>query len=457
MGRIFLSAGRGGFEGLERDVGIQVAGTTEAQEMILLRDWIVAELTARQVEVLPVPDELSAAQTIAWINERIQLGDVALEIHADALDPTAVRGATVFYISYNQIRKTQAEQLIFALLRRIPQLPNRGAKPDSATHLGQLAFCREITQPSLLLQVACLSHDDDRALLQSARRVIAAGIADGLINWLRSRLTEDTLIAALASPHTPLMFPPCKLLINQQPYGEQGIEVNGNPYIPIDLADCLGINLATASHIRRIRYRGIVYVKAIELRDFGIWLQWDSHDRTLAIRSLARLRLDALTPIMGRGQTSEVQMIMFLKANHEAALDTVPDLAKLYREEAQIEGVNHDIAFSQMCLETQFLRCSAVLPSDAYNFGGLGCVGGASEPMRFASARLGVRAHLQHLKAYACTEPLVQEQVDPRFPFVTRGVAPTIADLSGRWAADPQYGAKVLGILRRLYESAGLL
>ncbi|WP_448574176.1 hormogonium tapered terminus morphoprotein TftA [Trichothermofontia sp.] len=457
MGRIFLSAGRGGFEGLERDVGIQVAGTTEAQEMILLRDWIVAELTTRQAEVLAVPDELSAAQTIAWINERIQPGDVALEIHADTLDPTAVRGATVFYISQNQSRKTQAEQLIFALLRRVPQLPNRGAKPDSATNLGQLPFCRDIIQPSLLLQVACLSHADDRALLQSARRVIAAGIADGLVAWRRSLLTQEPMLSPATIPQTHLTFPPCKILINQQPYGEQGIDVYGNAYVPIDLADCLGIDLPTTPPVRRIRYRGIVYIKAIDLRDFGIWLQWDSADRTLAIRSLARLHLDELAPIMGRGQTSEVQLTMFLKANHESALAAVPDLAKLYREEALIEGVNHDIAFSQMCLETNFLRCSAGLPADAYNFGGLGSGGGASETLRFASARLGVRAHLQHLKAYACAEPLVQEQVDPRFRFITRGVAPTIAALSGRWSADPQYGAKVLGILRRLYESAGLL
>ncbi|WP_448563668.1 hormogonium tapered terminus morphoprotein TftA [Trichothermofontia sp.] len=455
MGRIFLSAGRGGFEGLERDVGVQVAGTTEAQEMILLRDWIVAELTARQVEVLAAPEELSAAQTIAWINDRIQLGDVALAIHADALDPTAVRGATAFYITDNAVRKQHAEKLIFALLRRVPQLPNRGAKPDSATNLGKLDFCREISQPSLLLQVGCLSHADDRALLQSSRRAIAAGIADGLVTWLRSHLTDDTLLAA--TTQTALIFPPCKMLINQQAYGEQGIEVNGNPYVPIDLADCLGVNLAAVPSVRRIRYRGIVYVKAIELREFGIWLEWEHQTRTLALRSIARLRLDDRTPIMGMGQTSEVQMTMFLKANHESALAAIPDIAKLYRGEAQIEGVNHDVAFSQMCLETNFLRGYAQMPVDTYNFGGLGRLGGEGEAMRFASARLGVRAHLQHLKAYACTEPLVQEQVDPRFPFITRGVAPTIAALSGRWSADPHYGAKVLGILRRLYESAGLL
>jgi hypothetical protein len=68
-----------------------------------------------------------------------------------------------------------------------------------------------------------------------------------------------------------------------------------------------------------------------------------------------------------------------------------------------------------------------------------------------------VRAHIQHLKAYASLEPLVQQEVDPRFRFVTRGVAPLVHQLSGRWSADLDYGTKITAILRRLYESANLL
>ncbi|MEH2168652.1 MAG: cell wall hydrolase, partial [Nostoc sp.] len=75
----------------------------------------------------------------------------------------------------------------------------------------------------------------------------------------------------------------------------------------------------------------------------------------------------------------------------------------------------------------------------------------------FPSARIGVRAHVQHLKAYASLEPLVQEVVDPRFRFVTRGIAPLIDQLSGRWSADLDYGTKISAMLKRLYESAGLL
>ena len=41
--QIFLSAGHGGLENGVKDVGAQVGGTTEAQEMIALRDLIVPE------------------------------------------------------------------------------------------------------------------------------------------------------------------------------------------------------------------------------------------------------------------------------------------------------------------------------------------------------------------------------------------------------------------------------
>lgn len=64
MGRIFISAAHGGREAGGIDLGAIAGGTTEAKEMILLRDLIVTELRARNLEILAVPDDLSAAQTI---------------------------------------------------------------------------------------------------------------------------------------------------------------------------------------------------------------------------------------------------------------------------------------------------------------------------------------------------------------------------------------------------------
>jgi N-acetylmuramoyl-L-alanine amidase len=450
MGRIFISAAHGGKEAGRTDPGSIAGGTNEAKEMILLRDLIVTELRARSFEVLAVPDDLSAQQTIAWINSRARQKDVALEIHADAASSPSVRGASIFYIASNDERRSNAELLLVALLRRVPQLPNRGVKPDSASGLGRLAFCRQTAIGSLLMQVGFLTSPDDRALLQTRRRDFALGIADGLASWSR---TVDPGSGGEAEP----TYPPINININGQKYSEQGILINGNAYIPIDLVDRLRIDLSKAPNVRRVSYRRVVYVKAIELQDFHVSISWDSASRTLSLRSILQIPAGQIDKIMSNGYTSEVQLQLFLRNNNESAIVQFPDLPKLYREEATIEGVNYDIAFCQMCLETAFLRFGGDLKPEQNNFAGLGTIGGGAEVASFESARIGVRAQIQHLKAYASLEPLVQEVVDPRFRFVTRGIATSIDQLSGRWSADLEYGNKIMAMLRRLYESAGLI
>jgi hypothetical protein len=447
MGRIFLSAAHGGFENGSLDPGSVAGNTTEAQEMILLRDLIVAELRSRSIEVLAVPDDLSQEQTIHWINVRSRQTDIALEIHTGSFTNPATRGATVYYIANNDQRKSHAELLLLALLRRVPELPSRGARPDTQTGLGSLIFCRQIASPSLQIEVAFLTSPQDRNLLQNRRREFALGLADGTAAW--SRAIDNT------TP-TPA-YPAIDITLNGGTYGEKGILVNNNAYIPIDLVDGLGINLATSANVARINYSNVVYVRAIDLREFNVAVTWDSPSRTVILRTALTVCPGQFDRIVGHGNTSEMQLRMFLKTNHEQAIAQFPDLPRLYREEGGIENINYDIAFSQMCLETDFLKFGGAIRPEQNNFAGLGGVASGTAGASFPSARIGVRAHIQHLKAYASTEPLVQGQVDPRFPFVTRGIAPLISQLSGRWTADPQYGDKILSLLRRLYEASGIM
>jgi len=86
------------------------------------------------------------------------------------------------------------------------------------------------------------------------------------------------------------------------------------------------------------------------------------------------------------------------------------------------------------------------------NFCGLGAIGPEETGHIFPDPRTGVRAHIQHLQAYASTEPLNQELVDPRYRYVKRGSSPTIHGLAGTWAADRSYDIKIDRILRNLYE-----
>lgn len=450
MARIFIASGYQVAQDEAAEISALMSGIADVQLMIQLRDLAVAELRSRGFEATPVPDDLRLQDAIDWINVHSQPGDIALEVRANAAYTDRLRGAGVWFIAGNDQRRGHAELLLFALLRRVPQLSSRGAKPDTVTPLGRLWFCRSVGIPSLVLQVGFLSHPEDRQILRERSREIALGLADGLGSWSRA-------IAGLMELPAEEDYPSIAIRLNGGLYSDRGLLVHGNAYIPIDLADQLGVELAPVASVHRIAHHNVVYVKALELRSHNVSVRWDNDQQTILLRSALPICTERLDQIMGHGSTSDVQLMMFLKNHNEDALADYADLPKLYREEASLEGVNYDIAFAQMCLETDFLTFSTGIDPQAFNFGGLRTAKSPEDAQGFASMRMGVRAHIQHLKAYGSQEPLVQEVIDPRFYAVKRGVARSVHQLSGRWSVDLRYGEKIISIVRRLYESAGLL
>jgi hypothetical protein len=156
--------------------------------------------------------------------------------------------------------------------------------------------------------------------------------------------------------------------------------------------------------------------------------------------------------IMGKGSVPQERLSYFLLQNNRN-LDRsyAQTLSGLYIEEALSEGINHDVAFAQMCLETGYLKFGGLVQREWNNFCGLGAIGPEQPGLIFPDARTGVRAHIQHLKAYATAEPLKQELVDPRYKYVRLGSSPVIDGLAGTWAADKMYAVKIKDILERLY------
>ena len=110
--------------------------------------------------------------------------------------------------------------------------------------------------------------------------IFAVGIADGLASWSRT-------IDPGSAPPPPIepSYPAINIKMNGQNYEEQGILVSGNAYIPIDLIDRLRIDLSKNPDVRRITYRRVVYVKAVELRDFNVSVGWDAPTRTVILKS----------------------------------------------------------------------------------------------------------------------------------------------------------------------------
>jgi Mannosyl-glycoprotein endo-beta-N-acetylglucosaminidase. len=156
---------------------------------------------------------------------------------------------------------------------------------------------------------------------------------------------------------------------------------------------------------------------------------------------------------MGRGMMDQKRLVAFFMENNPSAdREKVSRMARYYAEEGRTEGVNADVAYIQMCLETGFLRFGGLVTEDMNNFCGLGSIGPGQPGNRFPDERTGVRAHIQHLKAYGSREALSGIPVDPRYKYVNpKGKAPTIDGLAGTWAADRDYGSKLARLLTRLY------
>jgi len=118
--------------------------------------------------------------------------------------------------------------------------------------------------------------------------------------------------------------------------------------------------------------------------------------------------------IMGSGLMPPERLAAFLLENNPGAdPERVRMLARMYVEECTLEGVNWDVAFVQMCHETGFLRFGGLVTESMNNFCGLGAIGPEEPGLSFPDAGTGVRADVQHLKAYGSREPLVEAQVDP--------------------------------------------
>jgi hypothetical protein len=162
-------------------------------------------------------------------------------------------------------------------------------------------------------------------------------------------------------------------------------------------------------------------------------------------QKISRLIADA-------GIKTEKGLAAFFFAHNPAANPfRVRRLAAYYIEEARSEGINSDIAFVQMCLETGFLNFGNLVTSDMNNYCGLGALDAAHPGERFPTEQMGVRAHIQHLHAYALTTPLDGELVDPRYGYVQpRGKARDIFALAGTWASDRDYGRKLDALLADL-------
>lgn len=160
--------------------------------------------------------------------------------------------------------------------------------------------------------------------------------------------------------------------------------------------------------------------------------------------------------LIAEGQLTPAQLTKyFMTKRPDADVNEILNFAVDYIIEAKEEGINSDVAFAQMCLETGYLRFGNLVQPEMHNYCGLGAMDAEHPGEYFDTRTLGIRAHIQHLQAYATTEDvkLNNELIDPRYGWVHKTkYVETIEGLAGTWATDKQYAEKIEKILFTMEE-----
>lgn len=193
--------------------------------------------------------------------------------------------------------------------------------------------------------------------------------------------------------------------------------------------------------------------------NYWVYVEAKTSDGTVENYCIA-YQVTARYEIMGNTNTSLAQMVAYYNANNvypefyaSSDAPSIEAFCQIYLEECQAEGLKAEVAFCQAMLETGFLRYGGDVQINQYNFAGLGATGNGAPGNSFGSVREGVRAQVQHLKAYASTAGLNNPCVDSRFKYVKRGTAPYVEWLGiqenpyGKgWATAKNYGYNIVNL-----------
>lgn len=176
--------------------------------------------------------------------------------------------------------------------------------------------------------------------------------------------------------------------------------------------------------------------------------------------------VDGQYPILGKTSVTKEKMIEWFEENGgdyptevlaKGGADSIETFCQIYIEEAEAEGVRGEVAFAQTMKETGWLQFGGDASIEQYNFAGLGTTGEGVPGNSYPDVRTGVRAQIQHLKAYATEEALLQECVDERYEYVKKGCAPYVEWLGQQenplktgWATAENYGYSIVEMIENL-------
>lgn len=192
----------------------------------------------------------------------------------------------------------------------------------------------------------------------------------------------------------------------------------------------------------------------------------ENEEETHPSQPVEEVIADGQYPIMGESIVTANQMAEYFLSMgqpypaQELAKGGASDLetfCEIYCEEASAEGVRPEVAFVQTMKETGFLQFGGDVSIEQFNFAGLGTTGGGVPGNSYPDVRTGVRAQIQHLKAYATEDTLQGACVDERYEYVKKGSAPYVEWLGQQenplgvgWATAEDYGYSIVEMIKKL-------
>lgn len=221
---------------------------------------------------------------------------------------------------------------------------------------------------------------------------------------------------------------------------------------------CFSIGVVTLVQKLEIQEQlGKVHEKVIDEEEHG---KKDEEEEPIS----GEVILEGHYPIMGTTDVTLEQMVAYFKQSGkdypaeilgEGGAPDIETFCQIYQEEAKKEGVRTEVAFAQTMKETGWLQYGGDAEITQFNFAGLGTTGEGVKGNSFADVREGVRAQIQHLKAYATEEILVSACVDSRYGYVSKGCAPYVEWLGKQenpegygWATGENYGYDIVKMIK---------
>lgn len=193
--KLFLDAGHGlgNRKPGVMDPGAQANGTTEHAEVEELRGDIIVRVGTR-VTIVAVPnDGFTLQQKGNFLVQSFAEGDVFLSLHMNSSKPTGT-GSEVLFDDAKPQHRAAAEALAagYALATG---LKNRGAKPDTESHEGNVFLLGKFPGPGFLLETGFITKVSD---LEIVRTKAAAAITTLILDRFGSidAVAEQELDAA---------------------------------------------------------------------------------------------------------------------------------------------------------------------------------------------------------------------------------------------------------------------